>query len=126
MRDLAMLKRAAAQFFLEGFFAPEVARILTHTPPELQEAARASLLSIDGQPIRTVPDGAMTWIGHLIWLEQVLEITPVELNAVELEGLIVLKRERARFQAAHPPCPHCGMPNEPHAIHCRECMEAIK
>lgn len=125
MRDLAMLKRAASEFFLEGFFAPELARILRNTAPELQAAARASLLSVDGKPIRTVPDGAMVWVQYLIWLEQVLEIMPVQLNAVEVEALMVLKRERNRFQAAHPACHHCGLPNEPHALRCRECMREI-
>jgi hypothetical protein len=126
MRDLAMLRRAAAEFFIEGFMAPEVARMLANTAPELQERARASLMSVDGKPMRTVPDGAFLWIRYLIWLEQVLEIMPLTLNAVEVEALMVLKRERGRFQAAHPACPHCGLPNEAHALRCRECMGEIK
>lgn len=120
MRDLAMLQRAAAEFFIEGFVAPEVARILAATEPEQQEAARESLI-----PPRTVPDGALAWIGYLIWLEKVLEIVDLPLNGIEVEALMVLKRERNRFQAEHPPCPHCGMPNEEHAFRCRECMGEI-
>jgi hypothetical protein len=120
MRDLAMLRRAAAEFFLEGFFAKEAERVLANTPPELQEEARKSIL-----PARTAPDGAFEWIEYLFWLERVLEIVDLPLTGVEVEGLLVLKRERNRFQAEHPPCPHCGMPNEPHSLRCRECMEEI-
>lgn len=120
MRDLAMLKRAAAEFFIDGFAAPEVNRILASTAPELQEAARASLCSP-----HTVPDGGFVWIGYLIWLEQVLEIVDLPLMAVEVQALMVLKRERNSFQASHPPCPHCGLPNEAHALRCRECMGEI-
>jgi len=77
-------------------------------------------------PARTVPDGCFLWIDYLLWLERMLEIEDLPLNAVEAEALLVLKRERNRFQAEHPPCPHCGMPNESHALRCRECMEEIK
>lgn len=121
MRDLALLRRAAQEFFAEGFAAPEAERILRNTPPELHEEARRSLM-----PERTLPDGCFEWISYLVWLERVLEIAPVPLNAVEMEALLVLKRERDRFQAAHPPCPHCGLPNEQHALRCRECMGEIK
>ena len=120
MQDLALLKSAAAEFFIEGFMAPEVNRILATTEPARQEAARKSL-----SPQRTVPDGAFAWVNYLIWLEQVLELVDVPLSGVEVEALMVLKRERNRFQVEHPPCPHCGMPNEAHALRCRECMESI-
>jgi hypothetical protein len=120
MRDLAMLRRAAAEFFIEGFVAPEAARILANTKPEDQEKARQSIM-----PPRTAPDGAFAWINYLIWLEQVLEVVDVPLNGVEVEALMALKRERIKFQNAHPPCPHCGMPNEAHALRCRECMGEI-
>lgn len=125
MRNTALLRRAAAEFFLEGFLAPELKRVLEGTPPERREAARKSFMSVDGKPVRTVPDGAFTWIAYLIWLESVLEITDVPLLAVEVESLAVLKQERNRFQAAHPPCPHCGLPNEKTALRCRECMGEI-
>jgi hypothetical protein len=121
MRDLALLKRAAAEFFIEGFVAPEVSRILANTPQDKQGAALESLM-----PARTVPDGAFRWIDYLIWLERVLELVDVPLSGVEVEALMVLKRERIRFQNEHPTCPHCGMPNEPHTLRCRECMEEIK
>lgn len=76
-------------------------------------------------PPRTVPQGCFEWIGYLIWLEGVLEVTDLPLLAVETEALLALKRERQRFQAEHPPCPRCGMPNEAHALRCRECMGEI-
>jgi hypothetical protein len=126
MRDLAMLRRAAAEFFLEGFVAPEAERILKDTRPEDREKARASLYSVEGKPIRSAPDGAFAWINYLCWLERVLEIVDLPLAAIEVEALMVLKRERNKFQAEHPPCPHCGMPNEVHALRCRECMESIQ
>jgi|ERR1035441_3058584 hypothetical protein len=120
MRDQAMLKRAAAEFFLEGFVAPEAERVLRNTPAEQHaEVLKAQM------PPRTVPDGAFTWIRYLIWLENVLEVVDLPLHAVEVEALLALKRERDRFQAEHPPCPHCGMPNESHALRCRECMGEI-
>ena len=116
-----LLRRAAAEYFNEGFVYAEIHRIVEDTPQEKRQDARESL-----QPPRTVPDGCFVWINHLVWLERVLEIAAVPLTAAEAEGLLVLKRERDRFQAEHPPCPHCGMPNEPHALNCRECMETIK
>jgi hypothetical protein len=94
--------------------------VLAQTAPEHRSEARKSLL-----PTRTLPDGYYTWIAHLIWLEHILEITHVPLAAVEVEGLVTLKRERNVFQANHPPCPHCGMPNEAHALVCRECAAVI-
>jgi hypothetical protein len=115
-----LLRRAAAEYFNEGFVYAEIHRILENTPPENRQAARDSLL-----PPRSVPDGCFIWIGHLVWLERVLEIANVPLTAAEAEGLLVLQRERNRFQAGHPPCPRCGMPNEPHALNCRECMAEI-
>lgn len=120
MRDLNLLRRAAADFFAEGFAAPEVERAMRGTGPELQEAARKALA-----PPRTVPDGCFQWIHYLVWLEGVLEITDVPLTAEEVEALRTLQRERNRFQAEHPACPRCGMPNESHALRCRECMEEI-
>lgn len=119
-RDIAALRRAVAEFFAEGFEMSTAASILRDTPAELQGEARGKLL-----PVRTVPDGSYVWIGYLVWLERLLEVTPLPLSAAEAEGLLVLKRERARFQAEHPPCPHCGLPNESHATRCRECMEEI-
>src|SRR5690348_11111224 len=117
MRDIQLLRRAAQEFFAEGFAAPEAERTLQGTPPEMQAEARRSLM-----PERTVPDGCFAWISYLIWLERVLEITDVPLSAVEVEALLALKRERNKFEAEHPPCPHCGLPNEAYALRCRECM----
>ncbi len=115
-----MLRRAAAEYFVEGFMASEIRRMVEGTPPELREEALESMA-----PPRTTPDGCFVWINYLLWLERLMEIAPVRLTAVEAEGLMVVKRERERFQAEHPPCPHCGLPNEKHALHCRECMEVI-
>lgn len=119
-RDLAALRSAAAEFFEEGYAIPIAERRLRDTPAELQAEVRSKEL-----PKRTVPDGCFTWVAYLVWLERLLEITPLPLSAAEAEGLVILKRERSRFQAEHPPCPHCGMPNEAHALRCRECMEEI-
>jgi hypothetical protein len=119
-RDSKGLRTAAQEFFEEGYAYPEANRILSQTLPENQAVARKALL-----PQRTLPDGYYIWIAHLIWLERILEIAPVEMAAVEVEGLVLLKQERGRFRAEHPPCPHCGMPNEPHALRCRECMGEI-
>lgn len=116
-----LVRLAAADYFNEGFVYAETKRILDNTDPALREEAREAL----GFK-RSVPDGCFVWIRHLIWLESILEVTAVPLTAAEAEGLAVLKRERLRFQAAHPPCPQCGMPNEAHALTCRECMAQIK
>jgi hypothetical protein len=112
-----MLRRAAAEYFVEGFLGGELRRILAQTEDvEARLAARERML-----PQRQAPDGYFVWINHLVWLERLLEIAPVRLTAAEVEGLMVLKDERNRFEAAHPACPHCGMPNERLTLRCREC-----
>lgn len=116
----ALVRRAAAEFFIEGFMHAEIERRVKATPEDLRVRAIEEL-----RPRRTVPEGCFTWIGYLIWLERILEIAPLPLLAVEALGLAELKRERNRFQAEHPPCPHCGLPNEPHAFTCRECLAEI-
>jgi hypothetical protein len=117
-----LLTRAAEEFLNEGYEYQSAERILRETPPELQAEARRKLL-----PSRTVPDGCFVWLGYLVWLEGVLEIAPsLPLLASEAEGLLILRRARMRFRASHPPCPHCGMPNEEHALRCRECMKEIQ
>jgi hypothetical protein len=115
-----MVRQAFVEIFNEGFVASEIARTLRNTPPDLRPEAFESM-----RPARTVPEGCFEWGHHLIWLEGLLEIAPVRLTAVEAEGLLALKRERQRFQSEHPPCPKCGMPNERHALRCRECMGEI-
>jgi hypothetical protein len=114
--DFKRLRTAAREFFEEGYDSTEANRILAQTAPEHQAAARQKLY----KP-RTLPEGYYVWVAHLIWLEAMLEVATFALFAVEAEGLRMLKQERGRFQSAHPPCPHCGMPNEPHALCCREC-----
>ena len=116
-----IVQRAIAEFFNEGFMASEITRTLKNTPPDLRPQAFESM-----RPERTVPDACFEWIHHLLWLEKLLEVAPVSLTATEGEGLIALKRERVRFQNAHPPCPKCGMPNEAVAFRCRECMGEIQ
>jgi hypothetical protein len=116
----ALVRRAAAEYFIEGFLYAETERILKNTPVELRVEAFESR-----RPPRSVPDGCFVWINHLVWLERMLEVTALALTADEAEGLRVLKSERLRFQAAHPPCPHCGMPNEKQAFRCQECMGEI-
>jgi hypothetical protein len=117
----SLMERAAEEFLNEGYEYQAAKKILDDTPPELQSAARAQLL-----PKRTVPDGCFIWLNYLIWLEGVLEVVPsLPLLAVEVEGLLALRRSRDRFRSTHPACPSCGMPNEPHALRCRECMGEI-
>ncbi len=117
----ALVRKAAAEYFLEGFMYAEIDRVLKNTLPETRAEAYERM-----RPQRTVPDGCFAWIGHLVWIENMLEIADLQLTAVEAEGLLLLKRERSRFQSEHPPCPKCGMPNEAHAFKCRECMADIQ
>ena len=116
-----LVRRAAAEIFNEGFMYAEIDRTLKNTAPEMRVEAYEQM-----RPKRTVPDGCFDWVHHLIWVENLLEIVDLPLTAIEAEGLVALKRERIRFQAEHPPCPKCGMPNETHAFKCRECMADIK
>lgn len=115
-----LLRRAAAEYFTEGFMHAEIERILKNTEPALRAEAYETM-----RVKRSVPDGCFTWVAHLLWLEEILEVAQPALTAEQAEGLVVLKRERKRFQAEHPPCPKCGMPNEEHAFRCRECMAEI-
>lgn len=117
----ALATHAIAELFGEGFMASEIARTLSNTDPDLRAAAYESM-----RPPRSLPDGCFEFVHHLIWLEDVLEIAPVELTAIEAEGLLRLKRERAHFKAEHPACFKCGMPNEKNAFRCRECMAEIQ
>lgn len=117
----ALVRKAAAEFFAEGFMHAEIERIIENTEPAMRAEAYETM-----RPKRSVPDGCFTWIAHLVWLERLLEIVDAPLTAQEAEGLMALKSERARFQAEHPPCPKCGMPNEEHAFRCRECMAEIQ
>jgi hypothetical protein len=119
-RDPDALARAAAEFFEEGYEYPIASKILADTPVELQAEARGKLL-----PRRTVPDGCYVWASYLIWLERVLDVVDLQLAAAEVEGLMILRRERNRFESGHPPCPRCGMPNALHLLRCRECMAEI-
>lgn len=116
----ALVRKAAAEYFLEGFLYAEIDRVLRNTEPSLRAEAYERL-----RFKRSVPDGCFSWIQHLVWLEGILDVTALPLNAEETEGLVVLKRERLRFQAEHPACLKCGMPNEAHALRCRECMAEI-
>jgi hypothetical protein len=118
----SLLEKAAEEFLAEGYEYQTAAKILEKTAPEHLEEARRKLL-----PPRTVPDGCFVWLSYLIWLDDILEVVPgLQLLASEAEGLLVLRRARNRFLNTHPPCPHCGLPNEAHADRCRECMGEIK
>lgn len=119
-RDLEALARAAAEFFEEGYEYPIASKILAETPVQLLPEARRNLLAQ-----RTAPDGSFVWLSYLVWLDRILDVAELRLSAVEAEGLLVLRRERNRFEAAHPPCPKCGMPNAAHLLRCRECMAEI-
>ena len=53
------------------------------------------------------------WIAHLALLEQALEVAPIpwqELRAEELDGLLLLRAARERFQREYRPCAECGAP----------------
>lgn len=117
----SMASIAINELFDEGFMASEIARTIANTEPDLRPHAYESM-----RPERTVPDGCFEWAHHLVWLEQLLEVSPVPLMAIEAEGLVMLKRERARFRNDHPPCPRCGMPNDKAAFACRECFAEIR
>ena len=114
------MRKAVQEFFQEGYEYPEYAKMAKGTRPEHLAAMRAKSFTP-----RTLPDGYYTWVYYLVWLERILEVSPISLYASEAQGLVLLKQERDRFQASHPPCPHCGMPNEQHAFRCRECMGEI-
>jgi len=116
-----LVRTAAAEYFIEGYLYAEMRRIIENTDPDRRVEAYEQ-----SRPPRTVPDGCFGWITHLIWLENLLEICPLQLTAQEAEGLVTLKRARVKFQAEHPPCPKCGMPNEAHAFKCRECFADIQ
>lgn len=118
----ALLEQAAKEFLIEGYEWPEVEKVLRSTAdPAARQEAREKLLSP-----RTVPDGCFYFLQHIIWLDGMLEIAPhLPLFAEEAEGLLILRRARNWFQRTHPPCPYCGMPNEEHALQCRECLKEI-
>ena len=51
------------------------------------------------------------WIAHLALLEQLLEMTPVsaqELQAAELDGLLLLRAAREQFRREYRACGECG------------------
>ncbi len=116
------LAAAAEEFLEEGYAYPIAARELRNTAPEYQAEASLKLF-----PRRRSADGFFLWLQHLIWLEGVLEIQPhLELTAEQVEGLRILRLARSRFLRSHPPCPHCGMPNDPDTFNCRDCLKKVK
>lgn len=51
------------------------------------------------------------WIAHLALLDQVLAVAPIpweKLRDEELEGLLLLRKARERFQREYRPCAECG------------------
>ena len=51
------------------------------------------------------------WIAHLALLDQVLALAPIpweKLRAEELEGLLLLREARKRFQREYHSCAECG------------------
>lgn len=116
------LAAAADEFLEEGYAYPVALQQLKHTAPEYLGEAIEKLL-----PHRTSADGLFVWFKHLVWLEGILDIQPqLELTASEVEGLKILRQARTRFLQSHPPCPHCGMPNERGTLTCRDCLKGIK
>ena len=55
-----------------------------------------------------VPHGFFLWIQHLIRIDQQMGVVQLELNAAELQGLVVLRAAREKYSAEHTACPKCG------------------
>ena len=55
-----------------------------------------------------VPHGYSLWIQHLIRIDQQMGVVQLELNAAELQGLVVLRAAREKYSAEHTACPQCG------------------
>lgn len=119
---LDALASAADEFLEEGYAYPVAAHELKATAVEHQAEAAIMLF-----PRRASGDGFFVWLHHLVWVEGILDVQPqLQLTASEVEGLRILRQARTRFLRSHPPCPHCGMPNEQGTMQCRDCLKEIK
>lgn len=121
-RDLQTLAQAADDFFEEGFQLPFALKVIADTEPEERAEAEEKLL-----PRRMYADGYYIWLQYLIWLDGVIELQQGQrLTVAELEGMRVLRSARSRFLKAHPPCHHCGQPEETTVVRCRHCGMELK
>ncbi|MBI4461752.1 MAG: hypothetical protein HY653_02495, partial [Acidobacteria bacterium] len=101
--------------------APTRLRAAALNPERLQETLAAAAPPPIPLPYRL-------WLGHLLWLEDVLhtlDCRPADLTAAELAGLQALARARARFLRAYELCPACGAPNPRFTQRCRRCHQEL-
>lgn len=93
--DYAGLERFAYELFTQA--AQEAP---ARQPARLRAAALdPDRLARPGSP-SAVPLAYRLWLGHLLWLEEVLhtlDCRPAEVTGVELAGLQAVARARARF-----------------------------
>ncbi len=74
-----------------------------------------------------VPEGYSLWLGHLDWLEGILEVDPAaagSLSFEEIEGLRVWREAQRHAQASFPLCPHCQRPSSGQ-LACSHCGKAL-
>jgi ribosomal protein L40E len=122
-RDFSGLRIAAGELLDEGYRSPDFKRLVTQARGEAMVGVIEKLM-----PVRTVAEGYYVWIGYLCWLRLVMTLPglKLELNADEVEGLLVLQEAQRQFDNNHKRCYHCGVQNEKSAGTCRECMTELK
>jgi hypothetical protein len=120
--NLPAIEKAIDEFLEEGYAYQVNRHEIEETPAELRAEALRNML-----PERTQADGYFGWLRYLVWLDGVRELAAdLQLSAAEVQGLGILHRCRNKFQRSHPPCMHCGMPNEDHEFRCHNCMGELK
>lgn len=120
--QIGALEIAIAEFFEEGYAYQVNKHEIDETPLDLRSEAVAAML-----PQRSQAEGFYLWVRYLAWLDGVLDLAPhLSLARIEAEGLNAFRRGRTQFQRSHPPCHHCGMPNEAEAYSCHHCWKEIK
>jgi hypothetical protein len=96
---------------------------------KLAGAKNADRVRAQAAPTRTLPEGYYDWSMHLFGLEEEmslgLQLSAAELQARELNGLKVLRRARAQFNAEYPGCPKCGRRNKQFTPVCRACEHRL-
>ena len=93
--DYAGLERFAYELFTQA--AQEVP---ARQPARLRAAALDPDRLARAGSLSAVPLAYRLWLGHLLWLEEVLhtlDCRPAEVTGVELAGLQAVARARARF-----------------------------
>jgi len=98
---------------------------------------RLALLAANGDEVirggakdLTLPDGYYSRVAFLIWLQERLDlgvgVDQLSLTAHDVEGLIVLAQEKAKFDREHPGCMRCGTRNTLGMFQCRKCGQSLK